>query len=270
MSASPHHRFLRGFVALAAILGFGIMTYLTYLHYAKTESFCNFSEKVSCDTVTQSIYGEIFGIPISLLGLLYFLAIGFSLLRNPSLKTYRFIFFATILALIPALYLTLTEIIFIRAACILCETSKFLMVGILAASWMMIRKQSEHLLRTAMPLIITGFVAAVIAYLIQTGTIIPQDHSGLAQHLNAQGWVYYRSYTCANCKRQEKLLGNAYQFLPSVECHPRGPGGNPELCLQKNITKTPTWILEQDGKEVLRLEGVQTIETLTQTSHYAP
>lgn len=265
---TAHYRGKRLFIALLALMGVGIMGYLTYLHYANVRSFCDISESVSCDIVTTSLYSEIFGVPISVFGLLYFAAVLFAVIRKPALRTYTLIFFGTAFVLMPSLYLTLTEFVFIQSFCILCETSKVLMVGIFAASFLEIRKHSRNLLRKIIPIIIAGIVAAGIMYFMQTGTIVPRDNSGLVSHLNEQGWIYYRSYTCSNCKRQEKLLGEAYKSLHFVECHPRGPSGNPELCLQKNITKTPTWILEQNGKETMRLEGLQTIDELIRISNY--
>ena len=64
------YRFL---ITSAALLGLVIMSYLTYIHYANTSSFCDISKEVSCDVVTTSLYSEVFGLPVSVLGLGYFL-----------------------------------------------------------------------------------------------------------------------------------------------------------------------------------------------------
>ena len=66
------HALLRKVIIVLSLLGLVIMTYLTYIHFAKAKSFCDLSETVSCDVVTTSIYSEIFGIPVSILGLGYF------------------------------------------------------------------------------------------------------------------------------------------------------------------------------------------------------
>ena len=248
--------------------GAAIMGYLTYIHYANARSFCDISEKVSCDIVTTSIYSEIFGVPVSVLGLLYFAVTLFIMIRLPAARAFRAVFFLTAFAIAPSLYLTLAEILLIKSFCVLCESSKLLMVGLLAVSWSAIY-QTKGLLRLTAPLVIAGLVAAGVTYFIQTGTVVKADYSWLAVHLKAEGWVYYRSYTCSNCKRQEKILGDAYQMLNKVECHPKGPNGQPELCLAKNITKTPTWLLEKDGRETKRLEGLQSIQQLSAESGFA-
>lgn len=255
-------------IAIFALLGLGIMGYLTYIHYANARSFCDISAEISCDVVTASIYSEIFGVPVSLLGIFYFAAVLIRSLVQPYRKTFRFIFMLTIFVLMPSLYLSAMEYFSIKAFCILCESSKVLMLAILFVSWTIIRWHTRNIRRLAAPLIISGIVIAVIIYFVQTGTIVKRDYSPLTSYLTEQGWVYYRSYTCSNCKKQEKLLGEAYKKLKSVECHPKGPGGNPELCLQKRISKTPTWLLEKERQEVKRLEGFQPIENLIEASGF--
>ena len=258
----------RYFIALCAVIGAGLMAYLTYTHYANVKSFCDISAEVSCDVVTTSIYSEIFGIPVSVLGLLYFVTILAMVLIKRRLHIFQLIFFGTVLMLVPSLYLTLTEVFFIKSFCVLCEISKVLMILIIIFSWLAARRDTPGLVRLSIPFIIAGVVGAGVMYFAQTGIVVKSDYSGLVEHMNKAGWVYYKSYICSNCRRQEALLGEAYNKVNAVECHPDGPNGNPELCLKNNITKTPTWILERDGVEVRRVEGLQTIEALMEMSDY--
>src|SRR3990167_10997761 len=118
-----------------SIIGFGIMAYLTYIHYANTKSFCDISETVSCDVVTTSIYSEIFGFPISILGLGYF---GLTFLLTVFYRKkafYQLLFLLTLFVLIPSYYFTSLYAFVIKAFCILCEASKILMLAILAISF---------------------------------------------------------------------------------------------------------------------------------------
>lgn len=264
----PKLNFKRILVAILSLLGLGIMFYLTYIHYANTQSFCDISEKISCDVVTTSIYSEIFGLPVSLLGFFYFGMVLFLALTKPFSKIERFVFFLTVFVLIPSLYLSLMEYFSIKAFCVLCETSKVLMIAILLTAGASVYRGTKNLSRLTAPFVIAGIITAVIIYFVQTGTVVKRDYSPLTSYLTQQGWVYYRSYTCSNCKKQEKLLGESYKKLNKVECHPEGPGGNPGLCLLKGINKTPTWLLEKDGTELRRLEGFQSVENLIQASGY--
>src|SRR3989344_6216688 len=75
-------------IIACSILAIIIFSYLLYLHYKPSESkFCNFGEGFNCDIVNKSIYSEIAGIPVSLLGVLTF--IGILILSILSLKDYK-------------------------------------------------------------------------------------------------------------------------------------------------------------------------------------
>lgn len=266
MSAQKKHFDLKNFrysIAIIALIGFAIMIYLTVIHFTQARSFCDLSETVSCDVVTTSLYSEVFGIPVSILGILFFAWALFWVLWSKNKNDFQPLTFATLFVLLPSLYLTLTEILFIKSFCVLCETSKVLMVLILILAIVGQKKSGQPIvLRMLVPVVIAGLVASGVVYFAQAGTSVAQDYSGLVSCLNDHNVVYYKSVRCTNCKRQEKLLGPAYQELNSVECHPDGENPNPELCFAKNISHTPTFLIEEDGQEVGRVVGLQKIEDL--------
>jgi hypothetical protein len=80
------------------------------------------------------------------------------------------------------------------------------------------------------------------------------------------GVKMYGSMTCPVCARQKKLFSNSFKLLGEIECHPKAKNTESELCIEKEILKTPTWILEPQGQEEKRLEGYQSIETLAEFS----
>ena len=249
-------------IVLCAITGIGIMSYLTYIHYSQSKSFCDISQEVSCDVVTTSIYSEIFGIPVSVLGLLYFAAVLFLILKKRD-RAFQTLFIITLFALVPSLYLSLTEILFINSICILCETSKVLMLIIIGASLWASGLDSKTAFRMGAPVLIAGLVAAGVTYFAQTGTVVKKDYSNFMQCLNSKGIVYYKSVRCSTCRRQEMIFGEASKKLNSIECHPDGENPRPELCLSKKITKTPTFLMESGGTEIKRIEGLQQIKDLS-------
>ena len=249
-------------ITIFSVVGFGIMAYLTYIHYANAQSFCDISETVSCDVVTTSIYSEIFGFPISILGLGYF---GLTFLLTIFYRKkafYQLLFLLTLFVLIPSYYFTALEAFVIKAFCILCEASKILMLSILVISFVAMKEKFGVILRLAIPVIIAGIVAAGVTYFAQTGNVVKKDYTTFVQSLNDEGVVYYKSVKCNNCKRQEKLFGEYIKQLNSVECHPEGENPQPELCLAKGIKKTPTFLIEDGGVEVKRLEGLQPLDDL--------
>lgn len=248
-------------IVLCALASIGIMSYLTYIHYSQSKSFCDISQEVSCDVVTTSIYSEIFGIPVSVLGLLFFAAVLFLILRKRD-RAFQTLFIITLFALVPSLYLSLTELIFINSICILCETSKALMLIIFGFSLWASGLDFKTAFRIGAPVLIAGLVAAGVTYFAQTGTVVKKDYSTLAQCLNSKGVVYYKSVKCSTCRRQEMIFGEAYNKINSVECHPDGINPQPELCLSKKINKTPTFLMEVNGVEIKRLEGLQQVKDL--------
>jgi len=256
----PKHDIRKILVILVALAGLGIMTYLTVLHYTQAKSFCDLSETVSCDVVTTSIYSEIFGIPISIGGLAFFAFVLFLVFKGNPKTLYQSLFFSTVFFLTPSLYFTLTEILFIKTFCILCETSKALMVVILILTYS--RASQAINAKAIAPLVIAGVVFSGVIYFAQTGSVTRADYSELIACLNEKGVVYYKSVRCSNCRRQEMILGEAYKKLNSVECHPDGENPQVELCLDKEIDKTPTFILQPNGNEINRLVGRQAVKDL--------
>jgi uncharacterized membrane protein len=132
--ASPFRK-LGGFdkaVIALGLVGALFMGYLAKLHYKPSDStICNFGEGFSCEVVNQSLYSDVSGIPLSVLGLVYFLTVALlawkKFLRNP----YRIIQLFTIFSLVFGASLTYIELRVIGSICVFCEGSKLLMLGIL-------------------------------------------------------------------------------------------------------------------------------------------
>ncbi|MBI4135858.1 vitamin K epoxide reductase family protein [Candidatus Uhrbacteria bacterium] len=255
---------------ILAVLGLATMGYLTNLHFApEANAFCNIGEGYSCDIVNKSEYAKILGIPVSILGLLYFvlvLAVGIFKYTPSALKAVAFL---TIAFLGPALYLSYIEFFVLKNICILCEGSKILMLGIVVGSWIALRPLK---LGTAT---ITG--AVILALILAGATWAMQSRGGpgdkyvgFAQCLTDKGFIMYGSVTCAFCARQRALMGEEVfeKYSIEIECDPRNPGAEVERCIAKNIERTPTWIQEDaQGAELYRFgPGVQSLEKLAEVS----
>ena len=115
---------------IISILFIIISSYLLYLHYADTESFCDISQGFSCDIVNKSPYSEFppgSGIPVSLIGIITFIVviIALELIWGKKNKISKralssFVFYLMIISLLFALYLAYTELFLILSICILC------------------------------------------------------------------------------------------------------------------------------------------------------
>ncbi len=67
-------RNLRRAMLLIAVLGIGVTTFLTILHYGRIQPPCTGSGN-PCEVVQTSIYSHILGIPVALIGLIGYIAI---------------------------------------------------------------------------------------------------------------------------------------------------------------------------------------------------
>lgn len=114
-------KYIPWIMAAIALFGFVDATYLTYSHFTKSPLSCKILE--GCNEVTNSEYSEIFGIPLALLGSLYYLAVLFGTLLY--IDTKRRFFLIMILPLTAfgflfSLYLLYLMFFVINAVCIYC------------------------------------------------------------------------------------------------------------------------------------------------------
>jgi uncharacterized membrane protein len=119
----------------AAVAGVVVATYLTIIHYDRSALVCGLGD---CQTVQNSEYAVVAGVPIALLGLLMYLSvIGIGIARH-RLSAWESQLTVTAFTLVLAgalyaAYLTYLEVAVIRTICEWCVTSALLTVGILIA-----------------------------------------------------------------------------------------------------------------------------------------
>ncbi len=76
-SAPWLHRYSRLIMGAIAVIGILITAYLTYVSFTGGQTACPIDAKTggsTCDLVLQSSYGKVFGLPLSLFGLLAYIA----------------------------------------------------------------------------------------------------------------------------------------------------------------------------------------------------
>ncbi|MBI4457949.1 vitamin K epoxide reductase family protein [Candidatus Uhrbacteria bacterium] len=253
-------------IAILAGLGAVLMAYLTQLNVGGVSLVaCDFGKEISCSAVGQSDFATLAGVPVSILGLAYFLTVMVLVLRKRQAHRFGIIASFTVFSLVFSAYLLMIEIAIIGAICIFCETSKLLMVAILALALIAAKKGGEKIRHQwIIGAAAVGLVFSLAAYGLQREPAPTRDYSILAQCLTGQGASMYGSYICPACAKQKRLFGAAFNFIDEVECHPRGPEPQVERCVAKRIAKTPTWIQERGGVEARRIEGVWTPEELAE------
>lgn len=109
---------------LLSLIGLIDAAYLTAKHYTGTPINCSFSNQ--CDKVTSSQYATAAGIPIALLGAIYYLAV-FILsaiyLDGKRKNVLIFIGRLTIIGLLVSVWLIYLQLVVIKAICIYCVIS---------------------------------------------------------------------------------------------------------------------------------------------------
>ncbi|HEV3095205.1 MAG TPA: vitamin K epoxide reductase family protein [Solirubrobacteraceae bacterium] len=125
-------RWLRIAMIVLTVLGVGIASYVTYVHYAGIKPACTAGE--SCTKVQTSIYSELAGVPVALMGLIGYVAILASLLAPDTERT-RFATLALTLGGFGfSAYLTYRELFSINAICEWCVTSAIVMTLLMLLS----------------------------------------------------------------------------------------------------------------------------------------
>jgi uncharacterized membrane protein len=126
---------IRGFLLVAALLGFLAAFYLTLVHYRGGIPRCYVVQ--GCDIVQTSRYSAIIGVPIALPGTIYFVLmfyLGIALLVMPKravVLAYKTLAYAGALAAIP---LFLLQAAVLRAYCTYCIATEIVLVATWLAS----------------------------------------------------------------------------------------------------------------------------------------
>lgn len=152
------------------LLGLGFMVYLFRLHNEESSSsVCDISEQFSCSIVNQSAYSELFGVPVSALGIIFFAFVLYLILLKPVKEIYRIILLATIFSLTFGIYLSGIEKFVLGSFCLFCEGSKLIMVALALISVKAIKQFKEPLpVSWIVAAIGIGIVFSYIAYTLQS------------------------------------------------------------------------------------------------------
>jgi uncharacterized membrane protein len=135
-------RALRAGVALVALAGTAVAGYLTYVHYRPDALICTSSG--GCETVQESSYAELVGIPVALLGLLAFVAV-LALVAWDTEAARTAVAAIALGGVAFAVYLVALQAFVIDAWCVWCLVNDLLLVPLLAilAVWRVLRQPGD-------------------------------------------------------------------------------------------------------------------------------
>ena len=128
---------LRRLMLVLAVIGLGVASYLTYVHYAGFGALVcvgGHPGHSSCQTVQSSVWSELDGVPVALLGLIGYVFILGSLLAPDREETRLATLGLTLIGFGFSAYLTYREIYSIHAICEWCVSSAVIMTVLVAAA----------------------------------------------------------------------------------------------------------------------------------------
>jgi len=136
--ASPVVAWRWWLMVLLTCAGIGVAGYLSYTHLFELPVICG--ELQGCDLVAQSVYANMFGIPVAVFGLLAYLALLILLIARrrigENLEAYvtLAVFGIALLGVLFSLYLTYLELFVILAVCVWCVASALIMTALFVLS----------------------------------------------------------------------------------------------------------------------------------------
>lgn len=115
---------------LLSLVGIGVSIYLTYIHYMVTggdgsfSSFCNVNASVNCDAVAASEWSILFGIPVALWGMLFYIVFAelsfLKIIARNFLNITIYLFWMSVLSLLYSIFLFYISKFVLETWCILC------------------------------------------------------------------------------------------------------------------------------------------------------
>lgn len=133
-------RTLRITLTVLTVIGLGVASYLTYVHYAGIKPVCTAGG--SCLKVQTSVYSKLAGVPVALMGLLGYIAILGSLLLPESENSRLVTMALTLVGFGFSAYLTYRELFSIHAVCEWCASSAVILTVMTCLSvWRFLRSE---------------------------------------------------------------------------------------------------------------------------------
>ncbi|NJP08282.1 MAG: vitamin K epoxide reductase family protein [Leptolyngbyaceae cyanobacterium RU_5_1] len=293
------HRWSRQIIGAIAILGILNTAYITLTKLAKTAAACPTS---GCEQVLESPYATVFGLPLSLFGLLAYLAMAVLALAPLAVKpeqnkplrttlekwTWLPLFVgATAMTVFSGylMYIMVSQFVSKFGAggvCYYCVASALFALGMLVV--ILIGRDWEdigQLLMVGAIVVMVTLIGTLAIYApinpqtprATTSSTSSKAEIELAQHLKKIGAKMYGAYWCPHCQDQKELFGKeAAKIMPYIECASDTANSQTALCqeiLPKVEAQTgqkfgfPTW--EINGKFYT---GTQKLTDLANASGY--
>jgi uncharacterized membrane protein/protein-disulfide isomerase len=240
-------------VVALALAGLSDSLYLSISHYRNYmdigySSFCAISQSINCDTVSQSPYSILFGMPVPVWGVLGYGTVLFLLYlawqnRNRQMPLWSIIFLTVLSFSVYSVVLAAISVFFIRSYCIMCIVSYAINLLLLFYIWIIRNRFNAHALRTGLIRDIqwirksrpARWCASFIVVIATTGMILfpaywryPSEMpvANLSTGITADGhpWIgalqpeleiiEFTDYLCFQCRKMHYYLRNLVARYP--------------------------------------------------------
>ncbi len=121
-------RLVRGAILFVSAVGIGVAAYLTYVHFRPGALICTTGG--GCETVQESRYAVLVGIPIAILGLAAWITTFVLTIWNSDVARLLTVALAAI-ACAFGIYLVILQLFVIDAVCVWCMTNDVLLLPLL-------------------------------------------------------------------------------------------------------------------------------------------
>jgi len=137
---TPGRRRILAAIMLLSVAGIGVSSVSLYHHYGTSKSsYCDFGANFNCDMVNRSIYSEVAGVPVALIGVLgYCGLVSIAMFYWRKEGTPVFLLVGSVAGVAFALYLTYIEGFVLAVWCVLCLSSLGLISAITVLSGFLI------------------------------------------------------------------------------------------------------------------------------------
>ena len=284
------NRWLRVAMAVLATIGLIDTGSITLKRWGLLGSLTCPGGADGCDKVLGSVWGSLFGQPLSLFGALAYGAVLLLALlplvlrgelrsRLAPLGNWGLLLISTGMAVF-SLVLMGVMVLKIQAFCFFCVLSAGLslalfVLSLLSTEW---PDRGQLVFRVVLVALVValaglGWAAAVDRPADQGGgrgvplpvttTSSPQAIA-LAEHLTSTGAVMYSAWWCPHCNDQKQLFGKeAAAKLRVIECAPDGRNSQKALCDTKAIEGFPSWEIKGQLDS-----GVKSLQQLAELSGF--
>jgi len=141
VNTEPINAIYRKILIFLSGCGAALSAYLVYQHYKPAgTSFCDINNYISCDIVNQSIYSEIAGVPVAILGLIAYIVLFLIAVRTTSKRSTELLMLLSAGSFLFSLYLTYLEFFVLYAICLLCLISQLIILLFFIISLLLWRK----------------------------------------------------------------------------------------------------------------------------------